>query len=114
MSAVMLAGIGPVKPFLAKDLIAHSEACGRAEDGPPTRSRCAAGSDAGNRIGAEPGRAKGTHRYVSAVSAEIVVGALPEKRFSWRYLCHSVPVQHTRVGRKTTRAAARRTGRPAG
>jgi hypothetical protein len=41
VSAVMLAGIGPVKPFLLKNLIAHSEACGRAEDEPPTRSRCA-------------------------------------------------------------------------
>ncbi len=82
VSAVMLAGIGPVKPFLPKDLIAHSEACGRAEDGPPTRSRCAAGSDEGNRIGGEPGRAKGTHSDVSAVSAEIVGGTLPEKRFS--------------------------------
>jgi hypothetical protein len=41
VSSVMLARIGPVKPFLPKALIAHSEACGRAEDGPPTRSRCA-------------------------------------------------------------------------
>jgi hypothetical protein len=41
VSAEMLAGIGLVKPILAKCLIAHSEACGRAEDGPPTRSRCA-------------------------------------------------------------------------
>ncbi len=31
VSAVMLAGIGPVKPFLAKFLIASSEACGRTE-----------------------------------------------------------------------------------
>jgi hypothetical protein len=38
VSAVMLARIGPVKPFPAKDLIAHGEACGRAEVGPPTRS----------------------------------------------------------------------------
>jgi hypothetical protein len=37
----MIAGIGPVKPFLFKNLIAHSQACGRVEDGPPTRSRCA-------------------------------------------------------------------------
>jgi hypothetical protein len=41
VSAVMLARIGPVKPVWDKYLIAHSEACGRAEDGPPTRSRCA-------------------------------------------------------------------------
>jgi hypothetical protein len=56
----------------------------------------------------------GAHRYVSAVSAEIVGGTLPEKRFSRRFLRHSVPVQHARVGRETARAAARRTGRPAG
>jgi hypothetical protein len=41
VSAVMLARIGPVKPFLAKVLIAHSEACGDAEEEPPMRSRCA-------------------------------------------------------------------------
>jgi hypothetical protein len=34
---MMLAGIGPVKPFSVKLLIAHSEACSRAEDEPPTR-----------------------------------------------------------------------------
>ncbi len=107
MSAVKLAGIGPVKPFLEKSLIAHSEACGRAEMEPPTRSPL-------RRIGGEPGRAKGTHSSVSAVSAEMVGGALPEKRFSTRVLRHSVPVQHARVGRKTVRTAARRTGRPAG
>jgi hypothetical protein len=219
----MLAGIGPVKPFLLKPLIAHSESCGRAEDEPPTRSRCAraatntpasaaspaarrgrtwqrarsarrssaarcrrSGSRRGTcgtacpfsrresagrphgrrrgvqedqpgerrdaredrageavlvqdpdraqprmrprrrwtahalaqrrmrRVGGEPGRAKGTHRAVSAVSAEIVGGTLPEKRFSLRALRHSVPVQHARVGRMTARAAARRTVRPAG
>jgi hypothetical protein len=37
----MLARIGPVKPFLPKFLITHSKACGRTEDGPPMRSRCA-------------------------------------------------------------------------
>jgi hypothetical protein len=31
------------------------------------------------RVGVEPGRAKGTHRRVSAVSAEIVVGTLPTR-----------------------------------
>jgi hypothetical protein len=56
----------------------------------------------------------GAHRYVSALSAEIVGGTLPEKRFSKRFLRGNVPVQHARAGRKTTRAAARRTGRPAG
>jgi hypothetical protein len=31
------------------------------------------------RVDGEPGRAKGTHRYVSAVSAEIVGGTLPTR-----------------------------------
>ncbi len=35
---------------------------------------------------------------MSAVSAEIVGGTLPEKRFSWRRLRRSVPVRHARVG----------------
>jgi hypothetical protein len=107
VSAVMLARIGPVKPFLCKALTAHSEACGSAEMEPPTRSPL-------RRIGGEPGRAKGTHRYVSAVSAEIIGGTLPEKRFPPRSLRRSVPVQHAQVGRETARAAARRTGIPAG
>jgi hypothetical protein len=34
------------------------------------------------RVGGEPGRAKGAHMDVSAVSAEIVGGTLPEKRLS--------------------------------
>ena len=72
VSAVMLAGNGPVKPFLFKALIAHSEACGRAEDERPTHSRCARAAT----VGGEPGRAKGAYRYVSAVSAEIVGGTL--------------------------------------
>jgi hypothetical protein len=109
VSAVVLAGIGPVNPFLPKALIAHSEACGDAEDGPPTRSR-ALGLQRRRRIGDEPGRAEGTHRRVSAVSAEIVGGTLPEKRFSKRSLCHSVPVRHARGGWKTAQAAAQRTG----
>ena len=110
----MLARIGPVKPFLLKALIAQSEACGRAEGEPPRaqplRSRC----DACARVDGEPGRAKGAHRYESAVSTEIVGGTLPEKRLSPRFLSHSVPVQHARVGWETARAVARRTGRPAG
>jgi hypothetical protein len=52
----------------------------------------------------------GAHRFVSAVSAEIVGGTLPVKRFSPRDLRRSVPVQNARVGRKTAWAAARRTG----
>ncbi len=109
----MLARIGPVKPFLPRYLIAHSEPCGRAEDEPSTRSHCARKAGAASALLGEPGRAKGAHRRVSAVSAEIVGGTLPEKRFSLRYLRHSVPVQHARVGRETARAAARRTGKPA-
>jgi hypothetical protein len=49
----MLARIGPVKPVWSKRLIAHSEACGRAEDGPPTRSRALA-LRRRRRIGGEP------------------------------------------------------------
>jgi hypothetical protein len=109
----MLAGIGPVKPFLPKTLTAHSEACGRTEDEPPTLSRALA-LRRRRRIGGEPGCAKGTHKAVSALSAEIVDSTLPVKRFSKRCLRHSVPVQHARVGRKTARAAAGRTARPAG
>ncbi len=109
----MLARIGPVKPFLDKDLIAHTEGCGHAEDEPLMRS-LALPLRRRRRISGEPGRAKGTHMAVSAVSAEIAGGTLPEKRFSLRDLRRSVPVQHARVGRETARAAAGRTGRPAG
>jgi hypothetical protein len=70
----MLARIGPVKPFLSNFLIAHSEACGRVEDGPPALSQRRR-----RRIGGEPGRAKGAHSCVSAVSAEIVGGTLPTR-----------------------------------
>jgi hypothetical protein len=110
----MLARIGPVKPFLPRYLNAHSEPCGRAEDGPPTRSRCARKAGAASALLGEPGRAKGTHRDMSAVSAEIVGGTLPEKRFSLRCLRHNVPVQHVRVGRETARAEAEHTGSSAG
>jgi hypothetical protein len=78
VSAEKLAGIGPVKPFLYKALIAHGEACGRTEKEPPTRSRALA-QRSRLRVGGEPGRAKGTHRYASAVSAEIVGGTLPTR-----------------------------------
>jgi hypothetical protein len=74
----MLARIGPVKPLWLKYLIAHSEACGRAEDEPPTRSRALAHRRR-RRIGGEVGRAKGAHRRVSAVSAEIVGGTVPTR-----------------------------------
>ncbi len=82
MSAVMLPRIGPVKPFLPKCLIAHSEACGHTEKEAPSRSSHALLHQGLRRIGGEPGRAKGTHSPVSAASAEIVGGALPEKRVS--------------------------------
>jgi hypothetical protein len=39
VSAVMLARIEPVKPFSSNFLIAHSEACGRAEDEPPALAK---------------------------------------------------------------------------
>ncbi len=51
---------------------------------------------------------------MSAVSAEIVGGTLPEKRLSLRDLRRTVPVQHVRVGRETARAEAERTGSSAG
>jgi hypothetical protein len=53
----------------------------------------------------------GTHSSVSALSAEIAGGKLPEKRFSKRFLQHNVnvPVQHARVGGETARAAVGRT-----
>jgi hypothetical protein len=97
VSIMMLAGIGPVKPFLATYLITHSYACGRKASAASTRARPCVGM----------------HIDVSAVNAEIVGGTLPEKRFSLMSLRRSVPVQHARVGRETARAAARRTARPA-
>jgi hypothetical protein len=54
----MLAGIGPVKPFLLKSLIAHSEACGRTgqtANAQPLRSR----SDAGTASAASPAARRG-------------------------------------------------------
>ena len=98
-----------MKPFLLKDLIAQS-------GGMRPRRRWTAHALAQRRmrrVGGEPGRAKGTHKCASEVSAEIVGGTLPEKRFSRRILRRSVPIQHVRVGWETARAAARRTGRPA-
>ncbi len=35
----------------------------------------------------------GAHKFVSAVSAEIVDGTLPEKRFSPSHLRHNVPIR---------------------
>ncbi len=58
VSAVMLAGIGPVKAFLAKSLIASSEACGRTERAAnfaATRSQ----SESAVPYRREPGRAWG-------------------------------------------------------
>ncbi len=59
-----------------------------------------------HRVGGEPGRAKGAHRHVSALSAEIVGGTLPEKRLSKRTLRRSVPAQHARIGRKAAGGGA--------
>jgi hypothetical protein len=110
VSAGMLAKIGPVKPFWVKRLIAHSEACGRTEDGPPTRSLLRRR----RRISGEPGRAKGAHRYVSAVSAEIAGGTLPEKRFFPRYLCRSVPFRRAEsAARPHGRRRGVQVGKPA-
>ncbi len=78
------------------------------------RAAAALGQRRMRRIGGEPGSAKGAHRSVSAVSAEIAGGTLPEKRFLLRYLRRSVPVQNARDGRETARSAARRTARTAG
>ncbi len=73
----MLARIGPVTPFSAKSLTAHSEACGAPKR---NRPRAAAALALRRRhIGGEPGRAKGTHRRVSAASAEIIGGTLPTR-----------------------------------
>ncbi len=99
-----LARIGPVKPFRVKSLTAQSEACGRTE-----RATLALAQRGSRRID----RNLGTHMEISAVSAEIVDGMLPEKRLRPRALCCNVPVQHARVGRKVARAAAQRTGRQA-
>jgi hypothetical protein len=75
VSAVMLARIGPVKPFLDKPLTAQSGGMR-----PNRRHRlCAAAALAQRRVGGEPGRAKGTHSDVSAVSAEIIGGTLPTR-----------------------------------
>jgi hypothetical protein len=70
VSAVMLARIGPVKPFLPKVLITHSKACGRAEkeqrtgsqsdacatQAQPLRSRCDAGAPSAASPAARRGR----------------------------------------------------------
>jgi hypothetical protein len=73
---------------------------------PAEAGRLAVNSNRG-RVGAR------AYRFVTAVSAEIVGGTLPEKRFSPRVLRRSVPIQHARGGWETARAAAQRTGRPA-
>jgi hypothetical protein len=84
VSAEMLAGIGPVIPFLYKDLITHSEGCGRTErSAHELAQRCRRCMD----------RNLGTYMKVSAVSAEIVGGTLPEKRFSPSSLRNSVLIR---------------------
>jgi hypothetical protein len=84
VSAVMLARIGPVKVLLFKCLITHSEGCGRAE------RRAHALAQRGRR---RKDRHLGSHNCVSAVSAEIVDGTLPEKRLSPRALCRNVLIR---------------------
>jgi hypothetical protein len=88
VSAVMLARIGPVKPFLPKCLITQAHAA--AQNKPQTRSHALAQRSM-RRIGGSKARV-GAHRYVSAVNAEIVDGTAPEKRFSPSSLRHNVPV----------------------
>ena len=90
MSAVMLARIGPVKPLDSKDLITHSEACGRTE-------RTAHARHASHLP--EPGQGAEKYRKVSALSEEIVGGMLPEKQLLPRTLRHNVPVSFARPSR---------------
>jgi hypothetical protein len=90
----MLARIGPVKPFLFKYLIAHSEACGGAEDGPPTRSRCArTTTKAPRRRRARPREGdaqvrerdqRGDRRRHAAGEAVLVEGPAPQRARSAR------------------------------
>ena len=54
----------------------------------------------------------GAYRSVSAVSTEIVDGALPEKRFSLRILRHNVPIR-TPESAGRPHGGAQRTGSPA-
>jgi hypothetical protein len=71
----MLARIGPVKPFLAKYLTAHSGGMRPHRKG----TAHALALRRRRRVGGEPGRAKGAHSDVSAVSAEIVGGTVPTR-----------------------------------
>jgi hypothetical protein len=100
VSAEMLARIGPVKLLLFKYLISHNQACSRTE------RRAHALAQRGRR---RMDRHSGTHICVSAVSAEIVDGTLPEKRFSPRCLRHNVPVRtRESAGRSTSGGGAYR------
>jgi hypothetical protein len=118
VSAVMLARIGPVKPFWDKPLIARSEACGRAEDEPPTRShalpqrrtrRQRARSARTSRPGDRPGGA--AYRAASLVSAVMLARIGPLKPFPPKFLiAHSEaccraedePLTRSRCARKAT------------
>jgi hypothetical protein len=96
--------------------IARSDVGNRPSSRFPTRYLQRSGSCASllRQVAKIHGRAAvGAHRFVSALSAEIAGGTVPEKRFSPRYLCRSVPIQHARVGRETARAVTRRTAKPA-
>jgi hypothetical protein len=55
----------------------------------------------------------GAHRYVSAVSAEIAGGTLPEKRLPLRALRHSVPIRRVKsAGRSHGRRCGAQKGQP--
>jgi hypothetical protein len=77
VSAVMLPGIGPVNPFLAKLLITHTHAAACNT----LRAQGESGGGAARRAPhpSDSGKAWGTHMEVSAVSAEIVDGTLPTR-----------------------------------
>ena len=78
----MLAGIGPVKPFLLKNLISRTARHAASPKMGRPRAAAALALRRRHHVGGEPGRTKETHSCVSAFSAEIVGGTLPEKRLS--------------------------------
>jgi hypothetical protein len=90
----MLAGIGPVKAFLLKSLIMHTNASGRTES--VTSSHAQRGVRRIGGIKAWPAHMA----TLIAASAEIVDGILPLKRFSPRSLCHNVA---SPIGRSSAR-----------
>jgi hypothetical protein len=77
VSTVMLPGIEPVNPFLAKYLITHTHAAACNTLLAQGESRSGAARHAPHLR--DSGKAWGTHMEVSAVSAEIVGGTLPTR-----------------------------------